>query len=199
MVNPSAKPRGLLLAIYGPSGVGKTTITRELERRLDGVFSVSATTRPQAPGEVDGRDYHFLTERQFEEMVDRGAFLEHAQVYSKHRYGTPREPVDRHLAQGRLVLLDIDVQGAILVRQTMPEALMFFILPPNDEDLLLRLRHRGREAEAAIRHRFNEAKHEIELGMRSGVYDAQIVNDDLPRAIDEVCRLVQQRRATEKS
>ncbi|MCZ6811288.1 MAG: guanylate kinase [Planctomycetota bacterium] len=199
MACKSNKPRGLLLAISGPSGVGKTTITRELERRLDGVFSVSATTRPQAPGEVDGRDYHFLTERQFEDMVDRGAFLEHAQVYAKHRYGTPREPVERHLAQGRLVLLDIDVQGAILVRQTMPEALMFFILPPNDEDLLLRLRHRGREAEAAIRHRFNEAKHEIELGMRSGVYDAQIVNDDLPRAIDEVCRLVQQRRATEKS
>lgn len=199
MASKSNKPRGLLLAISGPSGVGKTTITRELERRLDGVFSVSATTRSRAPGEVDGRDYHFLTERQFEDMVDRGAFLEHAQVYSKHRYGTPREPVDRHLAQGRLVLLDIDVQGAILVRQTMPEALMFFILPPSDEELLLRLRQRGREAEAAIRRRFNEAKHEIELGMHSGVYDAQIVNDDLPRAIDEVCRLVQQRRATEES
>ncbi len=199
MMNESAKPGGLLLAISGPSGVGKTTITRELERRLDGVFSVSATTRPRAPGEVDGRDYHFLTEQQFEDMVDRGAFLEHAQVYSKHRYGTPREPVERHLAQGRLVLLDIDVQGAILVRQTMSEALMFFILPPSDEELLLRLRQRGREAEAAIRRRFNEAKHEIELGMRCGVYDAQIVNDDLPRAIDEVCRLVQQRRATEES
>ena len=199
MACKSNKPRGLLLAISGPSGVGKTTITRELERRLDGVFSVSATTRPSAPGEVDGRDYHFLTERRFEDMVDRGAFLEHAQVYSKHRYGTPREPVERHLAQGRLVLLDIDVQGAILVRQTMSEALMCFILPPNDEELLQRLRQRGREAEAAIRRRFNEAKHEIELGMRSGVYDAQIVNDDLPQAIDEVCRLVQQRRATEES
>ncbi len=199
MACKSNKPPGLLLAISGPSGVGKTTITRELERRLDGVFSVSATTRPRAPGEVDGRDYHFLTERQFEEMVDRGAFLEHAQVYSKHRYGTPREPVDRHLAHGRLVLLDIDVQGAILVRKTMSEALMFFILPPSDEELLLRLRHRGRESEAAIRRRFDEAKHEIELGMHCGVYDAQIVNDDLPQAIDEVCRLVQQRRATEES
>ena len=99
MASKSNKPHGLLLAISGPSGVGKTTITRELERRLDGVFSVSATTRPQAPGEVDGRDYHFLTEQQFEDRVGRGAFLEHAQVYSKHRYGPPREPVDRHLAQ----------------------------------------------------------------------------------------------------
>ena len=114
--------RGLLLVISGPSGVGKTTITRALERRLGGTFSVSATTRPRAEGEVPGRDYSFLSDLEFQQMADDGAFLEHAQVYGEYRYGTPREPVERQVAQGKLVILDIDVQGARQVKQAMPEA-----------------------------------------------------------------------------
>ena len=94
----SEKSGGLLLVVSGPSGVGKTTITREIERRLGGVFSVSATTRPQADGEVNGRDYFFITEHEFEQKVADGDFLEHAQVYGEYRYGTPREPVENQVA-----------------------------------------------------------------------------------------------------
>ncbi len=187
-------PPGLLLVISGPSGAGKTVITREIERRLGGVFSVSATTRPRSECETDGREYRFLTEEQFEEMVERGVFLEHARLFDKWWYGTPRDPVERQLAEGRLVILDIDVQGARQVKRSLPEAFMLFILPPGDEELLSRLRQRGREDEATIQRRFKAARSEIELGERSGAYDAQIVNDDLERAIDEACCLVEKRR-----
>ncbi|MEE8155901.1 MAG: guanylate kinase, partial [Phycisphaerales bacterium] len=99
--------------------MGKTTITRALERRLGGVFSVSATTRPRAEGEVDGRDYCFRSDFEFQQLADDGAFLEQAQVYGEYRYGTPREPVERQVAAGKLVILDIDVQGARQVKQAM--------------------------------------------------------------------------------
>ena len=190
---------GLLLVISGPSGVGKTTITRQVEQRLGGVFSVSATTRPRTASEVDGQDYHFLTEQQFQEKVDRAEFLEHAQVYGKYRYGTLQAPVQHMLSLGRLVLLDIDVQGGMQVRQAAPDAFMLFILPPGDEELLRRLRQRGREGESSIQHRFNEAKHEIELAMQSGAYDAHIVNEDFEQAVEEACRLIQRRRAVEQA
>ena len=144
MASASDQNRGLLLVISGPSGVGKTTITRALERRLGGVFSVSATTRPRAEGEVDGRDYCFRSDLEFQQLADEGAFLEQAQVYGEYRYGTPREPVERQVAEGRLVILDIDVQGARQVKQAMPDAFTLFILPPSDDELLRRLRQRRR-------------------------------------------------------
>ncbi len=184
---------GVLLVVSGPSGVGKTSIVRPIEERFGGVFSVSATTRPPADGEVEGRDYHFLSREQFEAMVDRGEFLEHARVFGLHLYGTPRDPVEKRLAEGRLIILDIDVQGAFQVKRAMPEAFMLFILPPGDEELLRRLRVRAREPEAMIQSRFAEAKREIELARTSGVYDATVVNDDLDRAIEEACRLVRER------
>ncbi|MCH6550825.1 MAG: guanylate kinase [Planctomycetes bacterium] len=184
---------GVLLVVSGPSGVGKTSIVRPIEERFGGVFSVSATTRPPAGGEVEGRDYHFLSSEQFEAMVDRGEFLEHARVFGLHFYGTPRDPVEKRLAEGRLIILDIDVQGAFQVKRAMPEAFMLFILPPGDEELLRRLLARAREPEAMIQSRFAEAKREIELARTSGVYDATVVNDDLDRAIEEACQLVRER------
>lgn len=187
--------KGLLLVISGPSGSGKTTIARAVEERLGAIFSVSATTRPRSDSERRGRDYQFLTEQAFEDLVNRGAFLEHARVYGRHRYGTPREPVQRHLDEGRLVILDIDVQGALQVRQAMPDALLMFVLPPGDEELEHRLRSRGRDDEQSIQRRLAEARREIEVGLHSGAYDEQIVNDDLDRAVDQACRLAQQRRA----
>lgn len=187
--------KGLLLVISGPSGSGKTTIARAVEERLGAIFSVSATTRPRSDSERRGRDYQFLTEQAFEDLVNRGAFLEHARVYGRHRYGTPREPVQRHLDEGRLVILDIDVQGALQVRQAMPDALLMFVLPPGDEELEHRLRSRGRDDERSIQRRLAEARREIEVGLHSGAYDEQIVNDDLDRAVDQACRLAQQRRA----
>ncbi len=185
---------GLLLVISGPSGSGKTTIAHAVEKRLGATFSVSATTRPPSDSEQRGRDYEFLSEEEFQELVDRGAFLEHAQLYGRHRYGTPREHVERHLALGRVVILDIDVQGALQVRRSMPDALLVFILPPSDDALEQRLRDRGRDAETSIQRRLAEARREIEVGLHSGVYDAQIVNDHLDRAVEEACRLARERQ-----
>ncbi len=180
--------------ISGPSGVGKTTITHEVERRLGGVFSVSVTTRPKTAADIEGRDYYFISEPEFARRRDAGELLEHATVFGRYSYGTPREPVTEHLAAGRLVILEIDVQGALQVKSKMPDAFMVFVLPPSDEELLRRLRARGRDSEEAIQRRFQEAKREIDTARNSGQYDAFIVNDDLKAAIEQACDLVEKRR-----
>lgn len=185
-----ARSAGLLLVVSGPSGVGKTTIVHRLLERFDGVFSVSATTRPRSAREVDGVDYHFLDEPTFQRWIDEGRFLEYAQVFGRSWYGTPREPVEAQIAEGRLVLLDIDVQGAMQVREAMPEAFGIFILPPDEATLLARLRARGREDEATIERRFAEARHEMETARTCGAYDAFVVNDDLDRTVEEVAAVV---------
>lgn len=198
MPSDASNEQGVLLVISGPSGVGKTTIVRAVLDRLDTVFSVSATTRPQAPGEVHGRDYYFITEEEFQKRIERDEFLEYAQVFGRHWYGTPRNSIQDHLDNGHVVVLDIDVQGGLQVKQRMPDALMIFIEPPNDDELLRRLRQRAREDEQVIQRRFAEAKHEMRQARESGVYDRIIVNDDLQRAIDEVCDTVAERQATAK-
>lgn len=176
---------GLLLIVSGPSGAGKTTITRGIERSVaDSVFSVSVTTREKTEADVEGVDYRFVDDAAFDEMVAKDALLEWAEVFTK-RYGTPRDWVDEQLRRGRLVILDIDVQGARQVKERMPEALGVFILPPSEEVLLERLRARKREPEAAIQRRFAEAQREIAAARESGVYSHWVVNDDVTRAIDE--------------
>lgn len=187
--------RGLLLVLSGPSGVGKTTITRRLKARFDGVFSISATTRAPGPGETDGVDYHFVTPERFERDLARGRFLEHAQVFGRHWYGTPRGPVEACLDEGRLVMLDIDVQGALQVRASMPDALLVFILPPSDEELLRRLRDRGRDDEDAIARRYAEAQREVAVARSSGAYDAFIVNAELGATVEQVVGLISERMA----
>ncbi len=183
---------GLLVVVSGPYGMGMSTIVRPVEQRLGGVFSVSATTRAPAKGEADGRDYYFLSEEEFQDRLERGEVREHAQLFGRHWYGTPRGPVLEHLDAGQLVILDIDVQGGLQVKQAMPEALMIFVLPPSDEELLRRLRARGRESEEVIQRRFAEAKREIERATSSGAYDATVVNDDLQQAIEATCRIVEE-------
>lgn len=186
---------GLLLIISGPSGVGKTTITRAVERSIPAsVFSVSMTTRPQTPADVDGVDYHFTTEEEFLRRERAGEFIETA-VYAGNRYGTLRAPVDANLARGRLMILEIDVVGAKNVRRQYPQALGLFILPPGEDVLLDRLRARKREAEEVIQRRFAAAREEIAEARRCGVYDHFIVNDDLQRAINEAVALVKNRLA----
>ncbi|MBT5658112.1 MAG: guanylate kinase [Phycisphaerae bacterium] len=187
---------GLLLVVSGPSGVGKTTIVHRVRERLGGQFSVSATTRPKSLAEVNGEDYLFVSPSEFERLKSNDAFLEHAEVFGRHAYGTPREPVVNALRDGDLILLDIDVQGAIQIREHMPSAYMIFILPPSDEELRHRLETRGREDEEAIDRRFAEARREIDLATSRTLYDAFIVNDNLDRAVDEACRLVSERRNT---
>ncbi|MBT5382369.1 MAG: guanylate kinase [Phycisphaerae bacterium] len=187
---------GLLLVVSGPSGVGKTTIVHRVRERLGGQFSVSATTRPKSLAEINGEDYLFVSPSEFERLNSNDAFLEHAEVFGRHAYGTPREPVENALRDGDLILLDIDVQGAIQIREHMPSAYMIFILPPSDEELRHRLETRGREDEEAIDRRFAEARREIDLATSRTLYDAFIVNDNLDRAVDEACRLVSERRNT---
>ncbi len=194
----SSGRHGLLLVLSGPSGVGKTTIVHELVRRFGGHFSVSATTRAPGPGERHGVDYWFVDLPTFRRWVEEDRFLEVAQVFGGDWYGTPAEPVDRALAEGTLAILDIDVQGAESVRRKRPGMLGIFVLPPDDETLLRRLRARGRDDEAAIRRRFAEARLEMERARRPGTYDAFVVNDDLAATIDQVAGLVAERLAREE-
>lgn len=190
-----AASQGLLVVVSGPSGVGKTSIVRALLERLDAAFSVSATTRAPTARERDGVDYWFIDRERFQQWIDEGRFLEYAQVFGRSWYGTPREPVERQLAEGRVVLLDVDVQGAASVRRMMPQAFSVFVLPPSDEELLRRLRSRGRDDEEAIARRFAEARNEIDFARSSGVYDAFVVNDDLARSIATIEGLVRSRVA----
>lgn len=189
---------GLLLVMSGPSGVGKTTIVHELIRRFGGMFSVSATTRERTAHEVDGADYYFLDEATFQRWIDEDRFLEYAQVFGRSWYGTPEAPVREELARGKLVVLDIDVQGAENVRKRLPGSLGIFIMPPNEQELLQRLRTRGREDAAAIDRRFSESKREIARAQAGNSFDALVVNDTLQHAIEEVAAVVAARLACTK-
>lgn len=182
---PTDTDNGLLLIISGPSGVGKTTITRGVERSIAGsVFSVSCTTRAKTDADVEGVDYHFIDHDEFQQLIDEDAFLEWADVFGK-RYGTRKKWVDEQLARGRLVILEIDVEGAIQVKAKMPEAFGIFILPPSEEELLRRLQSRKRESEELIQKRFAEAQREIAVAKSCDVYDRFIINEDLEAAIQE--------------
>ena len=180
---------GLLLVISGPSGVGKTTITRRVEQELGAVFSVSMTTRPKTAADTEGQDYIFVSPEQFELHCDAGDLLEWAEVFGQS-YGTPRQPVEEHLGSGRLVLLEIDVEGAIQIKQRMPLAFALFVCPPSELVLLERLRNRQRDNEQSIQRRFAKAKDEIARGQACGIYDHFITNDDLDTAVAEVVRWV---------
>jgi len=195
---PTDTDDGLLLIISGPSGVGKTTITRGVERSIaDSVFSVSCTTRAKTDADVEGVDYHFATNEEFDELIEQDAFLEWADVFGK-RYGTRKRWVDEQLARGRLVILEIDVDGARQVKAKMPEAYGIFILPPSEEELLRRLRARNREGEELIAKRFAEAQHEIAIAKAGDVYDRFIVNEDLDHAIQEALDSVRVQRASRR-
>ncbi len=191
---PTDTDNGLLLIISGPSGVGKTTITRGVERSIPGsVFSVSYTTRAKTEADVEGVDYHFIDHDEFQELIDQDAFLEWADVFGK-RYGTRQKWVEEQLARGRLVILEIDVEGAKQVKAKMPEAFGVFILPPSEEELLRRLQSRKRESEELIQKRFAEAQHEIREAKACDVYDQFIVNEDLDAAIQEAIMHVKSAR-----
>lgn len=174
---------GLLLIISGPSGVGKTTITHHVITRVNAVFSVSMTTRPITKEDTEGVDYYFVDEAEFKWQRDAGHLLEWAKVFG-HYYGTPKRAVEEQLANGRLVILEIDVEGAVQIKESMPECFALFIEPPSEEVLLQRLRRRQREDEQTIRGRFAKAKHEIARAKECGVYDKFIVNDKLEQAVD---------------
>jgi len=192
-MSPDPAHPGLLLVIAGPSGVGKSTIVHGLMGEFNAAFSVSATTRAPSPGERDGVDYFFIDQATFQGWIDEGRFLEHAQVFGRDWYGTPRDAVQRQLDEGRLVILDIDVQGAENVRRAMPGMLGIFILPPDEGELLRRLRVRGREDEIAIQRRFAESRSEIARAKAGTTFDAFVVNDDLTHCTEAVAAIVRAR------
>lgn len=192
---PTDTDDGMLLIISGPSGVGKTTITRAVERSIpDAVFSVSATTRPRTDADAEGVDYHFVSDDEFERMKNAGEFLESAGIYGK-KYGTPRAWALEQLRRGRLVILEIDTQGAVSVKRQIPDAYAIFILPPSEDSLLERLRGRKREDEATIQRRFAAAKTEIAAAKSGGVYDEFLVNEKLEDAIARAVDLVKRERS----
>ena len=170
--------------LAGPTAVGKGTVSADVRSRHPEVWlSVSATTRPARPGEVDGVHYHFVTPERFDAMVRDGELLEWAVVHGAHRYGTPRTPVLDTLAAGRPALLEIDLQGARQVRATMPDALFVFLAPPSWEELVRRLVGRGTETPAERERRLGTAR--VELAAEAE-FDVTIVNDDVHRAADEL-------------
>lgn len=176
--------RGLMLVLSSPSGAGKTTISRRLlEAERNVVMSVSATTRPRRPGEVDGRDYFFVDPTEFNLMVNRGELLEHAKVFGNY-YGTPRGPVEDALAGGRDVLFDIDWQGTQQLQDSAPRDLVsVFILPPSTRELERRLRARAQDSDEVVAARMSKAADEIS---HYPEYQYIILNDDVERSVASV-------------
>lgn len=182
---------GIPLVLSGPSGGGKTSVCAELlRRRGDVAFSVSATTRPARDGEEEGRHYRFVDRARFREMADAGELLEWAEVHGE-LYGTPRDQLAACEAEGRTVLLDIDVQGAREVRERVPEAVLVFLLPPSADVLLERLRNRGTEDAEALRRRMRSAVAELEAVTE---FDYAVVNEDLARTVDVVESILEAER-----
>ena len=179
---------GKLLVISGPSGVGKSTIARALEDRLDAKLSISMTTRPKSNTDREGVDYHFVDHDRFEQAIENDELLEWERVFD-HYYGTPRNMVLESLNRGEDVILEIDVNGGVAVFEKMPDAIMIFILPPTHDELLNRLRSRKRESEERIQRRFAEAKREIAQAKTSGAYKHFLINDDLESTISDAAKL----------
>ncbi|HTL40224.1 MAG TPA: guanylate kinase [Pseudolysinimonas sp.] len=177
-----------LVVLAGPTAVGKGTVSRYIHEHYPNVtLSISATTRPPRVGEVDGEHYYFITDAQFDQMIERGEFLEWATVHNAYRYGTPRPPIDAALAQGRSVLLEIDLQGARAVRSAMPEALLVFLLPPTWEELVRRLVGRGTEDSVEQARRLATARVELRA---QDEFDVKVVNNEVGQAAREVVELL---------
>jgi guanylate kinase len=184
--------RGLMFVLSSPSGAGKTSLSRLLIERAPGLrMSVSATTRPKRPGEVDGRDYLFVDKARFEEMVERGELLEWAVVFD-HRYGTPRAPVEAALSSGQDVLFDIDWQGTQQLREkARADVVSVFILPPSAVDLEKRLHSRAQDSDAVIKGRMGRASHEMSHWAE---YDYIVINHDIDEAFAEVQSILKAER-----
>ena len=185
------KPQGLLLVVSGPSGAGKGTICNLLRKELPELsYSVSVTTRAPREGELDGRDYFFKTVAQVKDMIFRGELLEYAQVYGNY-YGTPKPYVMNLLNEGKDVLLEIDIQGALQIKKVFPEGVFIFVIPPSLEELRARIYKRGTDAEEVIEKRLKAATSELSY---AGEYDYIIVNDIAEKATQRVLTLLEAER-----
>lgn len=186
-----------IVIVSGPSGVGKSTICKQIVKRLNNAYlSVSVTTRPKAGTEVNGRDYWFVSEKEFHERVDKGLLLEHAEVFGR-LYGTPKDKVEEAFASGKIVILQIDVQGARQVKAIFPDAMMIFILPPSAKVLAERIDHRGREDARTAEKRLEGASDEIAAAWQ--YYEYMVINEDLNQAVNECIQIIENAAATGKS
>lgn len=178
---------GKLIVISGPSGAGKGTIVDQLLKSGQYELSISCTTRAPRGQEKEGLNYFYKSKEEFEQMISDHQFLEYADVFGCY-YGTPKDYVLGKLNEGKNVILEIDVQGALQVKKNYPDTMMIFILPPSEEVLLARLRGRGTETEEQINKRFGKAKAEMDLADK---YDYSVVNDDLMTAVSEVRQMIE--------
>ena len=182
------KEKGILIVVSGFSGAGKGTLMKELLKRYDNyALSISATTRAPREGETDGKEYFFVTKEQFEKMRDERKLVEYAQ-YVNNYYGTPKEYVEQKMAEGKDVILEIEIQGALKVKKRFPDALLLFVTPPSAEELRRRLVGRGTETLEVINARLARAAEEAS-GMEA--YDYLLINDDLDRCVEEMHQLIQ--------
>jgi guanylate kinase len=187
-MNEAKGRKGKVVIVSGPSGVGKSTICKEVVKRLNNVYlSVSVTTRPKSEKEADGDDYWFISEQEFQERIDKLLLLEHAEVFG-HLYGTPKDKVDEALQRGRTVILEIDVQGAKQAKAIFPDAIMIFILPPSAKTLAERMNRRGREGTEAAEERLDGAGTEIAAAWQ--YYKHMVINEDLQQAVNECVQIV---------
>ena len=178
-----------LNVIAGPTAVGKGTVIKEILRtHPDFHLSVSATTREPRPGEVDGREYFFISMTDFDQQIANNQMLEYAVVHGTNKYGTPRLPVERALAQGQTVILEIDIQGAKQIKQAMPEARLIFIAPPSWDELVRRLSARGTESISEQQARLNTAKAELEA---QNSFDFVVINDEVAHCAARIVELMQ--------
>lgn len=175
-------PEPLVLIVSGPSGSGKSTLVQKILELPGTMLSISCTTRRPRKTETDGKWYNFVTEEEFQQMVARGEFLEYAQVFGKNWYGTPRKCIDEAQAQGKDLVLEIDVQGALQVKQKLPGAVALFVVPPSRAELEKRIRARGQDSEDEIHRRLERARQEM---LSYSSYDFAVINDDLGRAARE--------------
>lgn len=185
--------KGLLIVLSGPSGVGKGTVRKALfempGHNLD--YSISMTTRAMRPGEVNGKDYYFVTKEEFQKRIDEGKFLEYAEFVGNY-YGTPLDKVEEKLAEGNEVVLEIEVQGALQVRAKCPDAVFIFLAPPSRQALYDRLHKRGTESEEKIKERVEKANREFKLAYK---YDYIVINDDVCNAADRIMAIIRAEHA----
>ncbi len=184
-----SETRGLLIVLSGPSGVGKGTVRAAVfkDNQYNYTYSISATTRKIRSGEVDGKDYYFMSREEFEGLIEQGALLEYTQ-YVGNYYGTPIQPIEEHLSKGHDVFLEIEVQGAMKVRERMPEGIFIFLAPPNISELESRIVGRGTDNQDIIYERMQKAREEIEMMKH---YDFVVVNDQVKNAVQKINAIIQ--------